>query len=99
MSLEALIELQEVDGSWMPSNKLESLLSTVLKKTQLVPPSPFEPKLTAASRKRAWMTTVVLWVLEKHFGEKKGEWKRIAIKAGNFLKKEGVTNKDISALL
>ena len=47
----------------------------------------------------AWLTAVVLFVLEKHFGEKKGEWKRIAVKANNFLKKTGLANKDISALL
>ena len=50
-------------------------------------------------RKAAWLTALVLWILDKHFGEKKGEWKRIAIKANNYLKKAGLSNKDISSLL
>ena len=98
-SLESLVELQEVDGSWVYSYKLESLLSSVIQKAQFAPPSSFEASIKGGVRKAAWLTALVLWILDKHFGEKKGEWKRIAIKANNYLKKAGLSNKDISSLL
>ena len=55
--------------------------------------------MSGEERQRAWATVVAVALLEGEFGARKGEWKRIAVKAGKVLREAGLVLKDELAKL
>ncbi len=66
------------------------------KQLSLSPPIGFANDLEASLRKMAWTTAVAMWLLEEEFGAQREEWRRIAVKAGKFLRQNGVDPKNVA---
>ena len=97
-SLDKLIDLQEVDGSWLFNSAFIALLSNT-KISKNVPDKFAAGVGTPEERKTLWATAIALYLLEECFNSRKGEWKRIAAKGSKFLKSARVTDKSISSFI
>ncbi len=97
--MKSIIDLQAIDGSWEATDSLMAFISGKGGLSVKSPPEKFAPSLKGDVRVKAWATVVALWLLESFCGDKKNEWKRIAVKGSKFLKGLGVVSKEALALI
>ena len=99
ITMEEIIDLQSINGSWSMTKTLTHLIKLSGKDIYATPPDSFGDSLKSSDRILAWATVLALWLLETFCAGQKNEWKRIAAKGNKFLKELGITLKEALSLI
>ena len=97
--MKSIVSLQNVDGSWSPSDTFSLLIIKASVDIPLSPPDEFAPSLNQEVRSIAWVSVLALWLLERYCSAQKNEWKRIGAKGTNFLLEQGIVLKEALSLI